>query len=158
MKNNFFKMNYSSYRLLANSCGNLLISDKLRRERQFLQHGVINVFHHSISVALVSIYISKLFNLNVDQTSLIRGALLHDYFLYDWHHKDCSHRWHGYTHAKRALDNAEKDFSLNDIEKDIIKKHMFPLNIAPPKCKESYIVCISDKLVAIHEAIFRRIV
>ena len=145
MKNNFFKMNYSSYRLLANSCGNLLISDKLRRERQFLQHGVINVFHHSISVALVSMYISKLFNLNVDQTSLIRGALLHDYFLYDWHHKDCSHRWHGYTHAKRALDNAEKDFSLNDIEKDIIEKRY--------ACDFEYLKEFTDRLCAYYSTL-----
>ena len=147
-------MNYSSYRLLANSCGNLLISDKLRRERQFLQHGVINVFHHSISVALVSIYISKLFNLNVDQTSLIRGALLHDYFLYDWHISDDSHKWHGFTHPRTALRNARKRFRLNKVERDMILRHMFPLNITPPRYKEGIILCLADKIYAIFETFY----
>ena len=42
------------------------------------------------------------------------------------------------------------------IERDIIKKHMFPLNIAFPKYKESLIVCIADKIIALYETVFKR--
>lgn len=87
--------------------------------------------------------------IKINEKSLIRGALLHDYFLYDWHKSE--HRLHGFFHAKRALKNAESDFKLNDIEKNIIKRHMFPLNICPPKYRESWIVCLADKLCAVEE-------
>ena len=91
------------------------------------------------------------YRLPVDKQSLVRGALLHDYFLYDWHEKDGGHRLHGFFHAERALHNARRDFNLNFIERDIIRKHMFPLNITPPKFRESWIVTWADKLCAAEE-------
>ena len=117
---------------------------------------MISVYQHSIAVSLLSLYIASSFQLKIDNKSLIRGALLHDYFLYDWHQKDKSHKWHGFIHASRALENANKEYNLNIIERDIIKKHMFPLNIALPKYKESLIVCIADKIIALYETVFRR--
>ena len=48
--------------------------------------------------------------LRVDMESLIRGALLHDYFLYDWHDGEKEHNLHGFRHAERALRNAERIF------------------------------------------------
>ena len=44
--------------------------------------------------------------MNVDKRSLIRGALLHDYFLYDWHDKNKPAKFHGFTHPKIAFENA----------------------------------------------------
>ncbi len=129
----------------------IINSEYMQLEKGFLQHGKVTVFEHSLRVACLSIYIAKKLNINVNKRSLIRGALLHDYFLYDWHIADPSHRFHGFIHAKRALSNATRDFSLNSIEKDIIKKHMFPLNITPPKYRESIIVCIADKISALWE-------
>ena len=83
--------------------------------------------------------------------ALIRGALLHDYFLYDWHEADKSHRFHGFIHAGRALLNAEKDFELSDIERNMIKSHMFPLNPVLPRYRESVILCVADKICAARE-------
>ena len=51
------------------------------------------------------------------------------------------------------LRNAERDFALSEIERDIIEKHMFPVNIKPPRHKESYIVTIADKICALREVI-----
>lgn len=56
---------------------------------------------------------------------LIRGALLHDYFLYDWHNQLTPHHLHGFFHPGVALRNASMDVELTPIEHDIIKKHMF---------------------------------
>ena len=84
---------------------------------------------------------------------MIRGALLHDYFLYDWHEKGENHRLHGFYHPKRALLNARKHFDLNGIEEDIIIKHMFPLTFPAPKYKESVIVCIVDKWISTKETL-----
>ena len=58
---------------------------------------------------------------------------------------------HGFTHPKTALKNASQVFELNDREKDIIIKHMFPLTPGLPRFKESWIVTISDKICSIME-------
>ena len=55
-----------------------------------------------------------------------------------------------------ALENAERDYELNDIERDMIKKHMFPLNPAPPKYIETVILCIADKICAFKETVYCR--
>ena len=80
-----------------------------------------------------SLIFSKTIHLKVDRDSLVRGALLHDYFLYDWHDRRPERRIHGFTHTGIALHNADRDFELNDIERDIIGKHMFPLTVVPPR-------------------------
>ena len=111
------------------------------------QHGTTTVYGHSIKVAYLSCKLASKFKLNVNYSKLIKGALLHDYFLYD--RKDNLHEgFHGFTHAKTALKNAKQDYGIDEVEADIILKHMFPLNIKPPKYKESWIVCIADTLSA----------
>lgn len=126
----------------------LLLSDELRQEEKFNHHGKKSCFCHSVEVAYKSVEIAVKFFKKADMSSLVRGALLHDYYLYDWHEPDKSHRLHGIFHAKKSLINAERDFDLNKKEKDIIRKHMFPLNLALPRCGESWIVCIADKICA----------
>ena len=111
---------------------------RLLESHRYMQHGDTSVFRHSVSVAYFSYYLALKMNAPVDIHSLVRGALLHDYFLYDWHEKDASHKWHGFHHAKKACENAARDIpDLNEIEKDMIKCHMFPLNIVPPKYMEA---------------------
>lgn len=130
----------------------ILHSDGMCAEKSFIQHSSVSCYEHSVNVAQKSLRVAKFlkrFSIKVNEKSLVRGALLHDYFLYDWHEKQ--HGLHGFKHAKRALKNAETDFKLNDIEKNIIKRHMFPLNICPPKYRESWIVCLADKLSALDE-------
>lgn len=131
--------------------GDILSSDGMKSEKNIPHHGNYSCFDHSLRVAAASIYIAMKLGADVDMRSLVRGALLHDYFLYDWHKRDKAHRLHGFHHAKKALINAERDFSLNDTEKEIIMRHMFPLNITPPRSAESRIVCLADKLCAAGE-------
>ncbi len=113
---------------------------------RFMQHGSTSVFRHSVAVAYVSFYIAEKYRIRVNCHALIRGALLHDYFLYDWHEKDDSHKWHGFYHAGKALQNAMEDFELSEIEKETIRRHMFPLNPIPPCCREAWIVTLADKI------------
>lgn len=73
--------------------------------RGFIQHGTISVHAHVISVARASLAMAgrlERLGIRIDRASLIRGALLHDYFLYDWHDPDPSHRLHGFTHPFAA--------------------------------------------------------
>ena len=131
----------------------IIKSDGMQNSKKHMQHGKISVYKHSLAVANMCLTIARRMKIDVDTKAMVRGALLHDYFLYDWHDKDKSHRWHGFTHAKRALLNAQRDFEINSIEKNMIERHMFPLNIKPPGCRESVILCIADKICAIKEIV-----
>lgn len=126
---------------------------RMLQSQKFVQHGTTSVFRHSVAVAYVSFWIASRTNAKVDMESLIRGALLHDYFLYDWHVKDDSHKWHGFFHAKKALSNAMEDFELNEVEQNMIKRHMFPLNPIPPRYKEAWILCCADKICSGEETV-----
>lgn len=131
-------------------------NEKIKRMDQYIQHGNASTLEHCVAVAYISFIVAKRFHIRCDYNSLIRGALLHDYFLYDWHVADDSHKWHGFHHAKKALHNACRDFELNNIEKDIIVKHMFPLNIKPPRYRESFIVMLADKYCSLYE-VFKKV-
>ncbi len=143
-------MEYISQKLFQYG-GDVILSGKLEAEQDFIQHGAVTCYEHSLRVAKMSLEIAHRLSLRVDKRALVRGALLHDYFLYDWHIPDKTHRLHGFSHARTALKKAGRDFKLNRIEKDIIKKHMFPLTITPPKYLESWIVCLADKICAVEE-------
>ena len=140
-------------RLLWEYGGDILRSPNMAIERRIPQHGAVNCFDHSVAVALLSLWLVRRLHLRLDRRSLVRGALLHDYFLYDWHDREPSHRLHGFCHAQRALENAEREFRLNKVEADIIEKHMFPLNLAPPRFRESAVVCCADKVCAVRETV-----
>ncbi|AEB06375.1 metal dependent phosphohydrolase [Coriobacterium glomerans PW2] len=133
---------------------------RLGLTRSFIQHGSESVYAHVLSVALLSASIAdrcRRIGIRIDRSSLIRGALLHDYFLYDWHDPDPDHRLHGFRHPYIALERATEDFDLTDCERDIIVHHMFPLVPLPPTCREAWIVCIADKCCAIRETVAGRL-
>ena len=126
-------------------------------QKNHIQHGTTTVFDHSVNVAITILRLSEKLNaagIRVNRRELIRGALLHDYFLYDWHEKDRSHSWHGFRHPATALKNARNDFELTRVEEDIISRHMFPLTLRPPMCKEAWIVCAADKYCALRETAY----
>lgn len=127
----------------------ILSSKKFRESDKNIQHGKASVMDHSISVTCLCVRLAKFTHLNYDYFTLVRGALLHDYFNYDWHHHDG--RLHGYRHASTALKNAADDFSINPREANMIARHMFPLNIRPPRYREAVILCIADKVCAVKE-------
>ncbi len=73
-------------------------------------------------------------------------------FLYDWRvHQDEYKGLHAFTHGKIACDKASKEFDLNDIEKNMILRHMFPVTLVPPKYKESWLLTLVDKYCTMEE-------
>ena len=135
----------------------ILNSDNFQKIKEHIQHGNMTVNEHCINVAKTSLRIKDKLHIKCNKRDLIRGALLHDYFLYDWHEKNAGHRFHGFIHAGRALQNARKDFKLTIREENIILRHMFPLNVVPPMCKEAWLVCLADKICASKETVAGRI-
>lgn len=130
----------------------LLADEFVLSMAEFIQHGNVSCLDHCLQVSYNSFKFGKKFGL--DYRSMARGGLLHDFFLYDWHTTKTEDGLHGFIHAGIALRNALKHFELNDLEKDIILKHMWPLNLTPPKYKESLLVCLVDKCCATLELEF----
>lgn len=131
----------------------MLKDSRLSKMYNFTQHGSTECLTHTLAVVYCALGIVKRFNLNVSKRELIRGGILHDYFLYDWHDGRPERMIHGFTHPSFALKNAEADFNLTNRERDIIKKHMFPLTIIPPVCREAWLICAADKICACKETI-----
>ena len=120
-----------------------------------IQHGDVSVMKHSLKVAYAAAWLNKKLHINCSERDLIRGALLHDYFLYDWHdtNRENFNPLHGFYHPGVALKNASKDFDLTEKEADIIKKHMWPMTIKPPKFREGWVVTAADKYISTLESL-----
>lgn len=135
----------------------ILRSENFLKSEENIQHGTVSVRRHSIQVARMSLVINRALQLNCDEEALVRGALLHDFFQYDWHNWDDPRNTHaplhGFYHPGIALRNALKEFTLSDTEQDIIKKHMWPLTVIPPSHKESWVVTVADKYVSARETL-----
>ncbi len=133
----------------------LLQDGRLHMTKSFIQHADMSVFQHCAHVAYVSCVLALTFGIRVSWDELIRGALLHDYFLYDWHDRSASggtrHAWY---HPTAALLNAVEDYELTEKEMQIIKRHMWPVTIIPPTCREAWLVTTADKICTILE-VFR---
>ena len=129
--------------------------ERCLRMKQYTQHGNVSTYDHCMNVARTSYRLGKLLRLRLNEKELVRGAFLHDYFLYDWHHHDG--RWHGFTHSDSAARNAAEDFDISPREENIIKSHMWPLTLRHlPRSREAAIVCIADKLCSAKETLFQR--
>lgn len=129
----------------------LLNNDTVKQMKNFRQHYETSCFDHCLIASYYCYLYGKKFNL--DYVSCARAAMLHDLFLYDWRKKQDDRKGlHAFTHPKTAYENASKLFDLNEKEKDIILKHMWPVTIALPKYKESYLLTLVDKYCALNES------
>lgn len=145
------KVDFDSDNEYKKIISDLINNPVVKSMEQYRQHGYVSCLEHCIYVSYNSYLICKRLGLNYHASA--RGALLHDFFLYDWHTSRPENGLHGFVHPFIALENANKYFELNDIEKDIIEKHMWPLTLKPPKYKESFIVSFVDKYCAFKESI-----
>lgn len=129
----------------------ILENDTVQSLRFYKHHYGSNRYEHSLSVSYLSYKICKF--LGLDHISAARGGLLHDLFLYDCNNPETRPKNHIKKHPKVSLENAQKLFILNDLEKDIILKHMWPITFSVPKYLESYVVTFVDKYCAVKELI-----
>ncbi len=137
--------------LIERHCADILSSPGMDVERRCIQHGTTSIFAHSWAVTIRAIEFAQDHQIPVNERSLVRGTLLHDYFLYDWHVPDPSHRLHGYRHPGFACKNAVRDFGISPLEQSMVRHHMWPLTPTPPTCREGWILCLADKQVATRE-------
>ena|GEM_PF-1712929 len=127
----------------------LLESETYCKLEEYIQHGQTTRLLHCIAVARLSYWAQCRLKIECDSRNLIRGALLHDFFLYDV--KSERPEKHMRSHPSLALHNANSHFSLTDEEQDIIANHMWPLTISFPEYKSTFMVSLADKACAVFE-------
>lgn len=124
----------------------LVLNDVVQQMKNFTQHYSTTRFDHCYYTAFYCYLICK--KLHLDYISATRAAMLHDLFLYDWRVRGDRKGLHAFTHGKEACKNACKLFDLNDKEKDMIIKHMWPVTFKFPRYFESFILTFVDKYCA----------
>ena len=134
-----------------------LDNEAVRRMKGCIQHGNVSTYDHCMNVACCSLYLARKWNWKVDEKSLVIGAFLHDFYLYDWHLYKRRGRLHGFCHTALAAKNARTVFGVSDKIYYIIRTHMFPLTVMwLPRSKEGWLVCLADKYCASKETARRK--
>ena len=124
---------------------------------QFIAHGDWTVLDHSLNVATLCYEIGKRKGLNIDYRSLLRAAMLHDFYCYDWHLPHKGKRLHGFRHPGFAIKEAKKYFELSSFEIKLIHTHMFPLTFwRLPFSKEARLLVKCDHIAALYEHKYRK--
>lgn len=135
----------------------------LRLKKQKHHNNDNSVYDHSLAVAQTAYALAVRFRFSEDELrSVVRSALLHDFFEYDWR-SDLFRRYlrqfsrakrllhmHAFVHGYVAAKHAHHVFVLNPSEWDAVAHHMFPL-VSMPHSRIGWVVTLSDKIVATKE-------
>lgn len=127
----------------------IMSNKEFKNQMNGIKHHDSTRLNHMLKVSYKSYKIAKL--LKLDYVGVARAGLLHDYYLESVYDQDTiKDKVALYTvnHPKEAVENAKKVFGINEKEEDIIRTHMFPIDIKVPKYAESWIVSFVDKGVS----------
>lgn len=127
----------------------IITNEEFLKRKTFRHHGKTTVYEHCMKVSYASYSIARF--LHLDYTSAAIAGILHDFYSTPWQDvkiRQPLFKMHAFSHASDALNNSQKFFKdyLNPSIENAILRHMFPLNITPPKHSTGYIVTIADKI------------
>lgn len=138
--------------LYEKTLDNMINDEAVLELEKYSQHGNTSTLDHCVHVTRTAANIARQLNLKISEEELVRGSMLHDYYLYNFKNEDVGAYRHGTGHAQIALDKASELYDLTERECNIIYSHMWPLNITHiPRYKESVLVCVADKYCAAKE-------
>lgn len=150
-----------------NIVSEILVNEEFQK-RMLFKHHTKSVWNHCIEVSFNAYKYAIKFN--ADKRVCAIAGMLHDFYPYAWQYsqeleiydksylerltrKEPFFKNHGFTHAREACENYLKFFPHLEDKKisNSIIRHMYPLNIIPPKYKEGWIVTLVDKKVSIRD-------
>ena len=138
---------------LENIYQSFLHDPKILRMQDITMHRGSNCYIHSFKVAKLAIK-RALRHKKGDLKMVLLGAILHDYYLYDWRIERDKMRHHMSSHPYTASKQAEHDFHIPKDVQRIIETHMWPVNFTDfPKTKEARLVSHADKTIYLKEII-----
>ena len=126
-------------------------------------------YNHTVGVSYTAMCLAMRYEENIKNAEI--AGLLHDFYPWSWMYsedledlddgkylvevrtKHSLFEMHAFTHAEAAAKNYIKYFPELEDERitNAIKRHMFPLNIIPPKNKEGFIISFVDKVNSCNE-------
>ena len=125
----------------------IVANEDYQKLKNYTHHYSNTRYQHCLNVAWYTYIWCRRANLNY--RSAARGAMLHDFYLYDQHKDEQPIPGrHSDIHPQFALANAEKYFDVDPIMRDCIMNHMFPTSLPVPQTKEGLIVTLADKYCA----------
>lgn len=128
-----------------------LHDERILKMKEIPMHRGSNCFLHSFRVARLCIKRAQRHK-HVNYEVLLVGAILHDYYLYDWRKNRELRKKHGRNHPMIAARKAKEDFGISDEVSKIIETHMWPINFKKfPKTKEARILMNADTDIATRE-------
>ncbi|MDR0539176.1 MAG: HD domain-containing protein [Spirochaetaceae bacterium] len=134
----------------------ILSHELFLRSKQIFSHGLISVYEHSVDVACCAFSIAEN-RPSLDMRCIVRAALLHDFFLYEWHIPGWRYIMHGWKHPFIAAEKAREVFNINDKEYSCIHTHMWPWTFwRLPRSHEAWVISLADKFVALKETVLCR--
>ena len=130
---------------------------KIQEMKRYIQHGAITTYDHVECVTQMCFLVNRRWHLGANELALVMGAFMHDFYLYDWHENDRSHRLHGYHHPDTSCENAVTYFQVGELVQHMIRTHMWPLTITKlPRSREAWILCLVDKYISTEETFAMR--
>lgn len=129
----------------------LLDTDAVQELLEFTHHRMTTRYQHCLNVAYYNYKVCR--TLRLDADSAARAGLLHDLYHYDTHRyaRTSPAIRHSSYHPQVAAEAAQRLTDINDRERDMIEKHMWPVTHCRPKYAESYIITFVDKYCAVIE-------
>lgn len=131
----------------------IMNNSEFKKRKKWKHHENVSLYEHLVIVSYMSYKICKKKGWNYRDAAI--GGLLHDFYYEPWqdniNKKEKFFKQHGFVHARKAMYNAYKTFPkfMNKRVANIIQRHMFPLNIIPPRYKEGWVVTYVDKKVSL---------
>ena len=139
-------MRDDEYQLIVDA---ILSNEDFSEPMKAMKHHNGTRLDHSLKVSYYSYKIAKA--LKLDYADVARGGLLHDFYLESVNEQEnIKEKVLLYTlnHPKDALENAQSLFPVSSKEEDIIRTHMFPLDVKLPRYAESWVVNLVDTYVS----------
>lgn len=143
--------NYENDKQYMRIVRHILDNDEFSKLKDIKHHEQTRL-NHCLKVSYYAYIIAKKLGLSYEEVA--RAGLLHDFYLGQVkEQKKVKDRLLLFTtkHPEQALDNSLKYFELTEKEQDIIRTHMFPIDIKIPKFAESWLVSFVDKVVSTKE-------
>ncbi|MBR5619767.1 MAG: HD domain-containing protein [Clostridia bacterium] len=125
----------------------LLCDPLVESMKQYRHHGDTSTHYHSVFVAYSVCKMCT--DLHAwDARDIVRAALLHDFYLYEWYTEkhDENHIWY---HPKESVKNIEAHFGpMRGVQRNMILAHMFPLCKELPHSSGAWMLTLADKRCA----------
>ena len=136
-------------RKLEETYQHFLNNENILRMKEIPVHRGSNCYIHTFKVVKKVIKKAIKSRKNLDLENLLLACIFHDYYLYSWRENKAKLKHHGKDHPFVAGENAKRDFNIPDKAIEMIKTHMWPINLVrPPKGKEARLLCFTDTHVA----------